>query len=168
MGHSMGGAIAWEVAAARPDLPSAIVLVDPIPIVPAPALSQQRAELVTSLCGPDFADAFRDFAETRMFRPTDDPGVRARILDEMCATPQQVLAPIFASISEWSGEDLADRVAVPVLLITAGDGLPADMARTRALVAQLELGRTVGTGHFPHVFAPEQVNAMIDQFLAKH
>src|SRR5690348_6876673 len=32
VGHSMGGAVALEVAAARPELPSAIVLLDPIPI----------------------------------------------------------------------------------------------------------------------------------------
>jgi pimeloyl-ACP methyl ester carboxylesterase len=67
-----------------------------------------------------------------------------------------------------SGETIADRVRVPVLLITAGDGLPADMARTRELIARLELARTVGTGHFAHVFAPEQVNAMIDKFLTVH
>jgi hypothetical protein len=40
------------------------------------------------------------------------------------------------------------------------------MTRTRELVAGLELGRTVGAGHFVHVFSPAQVNAMIDRFLA--
>lgn len=166
VGHSMGGAIAFEIAAARPDLPSAIVLLDPIPIVPLPALGEQRAPLVSALAGPDYANALRAFAEARMFRPTEDPELRARIVEDMCATPQHVLVPTFASISEWSGEHVADQVRVPVLLITAGDGLPADMARTRELVPGLELGRTVGAGHFAHVFAPAQVNAMIDQFVA--
>jgi pimeloyl-ACP methyl ester carboxylesterase len=101
-----------------------------------------------------------------MFRPTDDPDLRARIIDDMCATPQHVLAPTFANLSEWSGEQLANRVNIPVLLITAGDGLPADMARTRELLPHLELGRTVGVGHFAHAVAPDQINAMIDCFLA--
>ena len=166
IGHSMGGAIAFEIAAARPELPSAIVLLDPIPIVPLPALREQRAALVSALEGPDYVDAFRGFANSRMFRPTDDPELRARLIDEMCATPQHVLVPLFASINEWTGEPLAGRVRCPVLLITAGDGLPADLVRTRELVAGLELGRTVGTGHFAHVFAPAQVNAMIERFLA--
>jgi pimeloyl-ACP methyl ester carboxylesterase len=166
VGHSMAGAVALEVAAARPELPSAIVLLDPIPIVPLPALQAQRGQLAAALAGPAYREAFRGFAEERMFRATDDPELRARIVDEMCATPQHVLAPTFANLSEWSGEPLADRVRVPVLLITAGDGLPADMPRTRELLPQLELGRTVGVGHFAHAIAPDQVNAMIDRFLA--
>ena len=60
--------------------------------------------------------------------------MRARIVDDMCATPQDVLVATFASISDWSGEQIADRVRAPVLLITAGDGIPADLARTRELL----------------------------------
>ncbi len=166
VGHSMGGAVAFEVAAAQPKLASAVVLVDPIPIVPLPALRDQRAALLAALEGPSYADAFRAFAETRMFRPTDDTKIRASVLDDMCATPQHVLVSTFASVNEWSGERLAPQVQCPVLLISAGDGLPADLARTRELVARLELGRTVCAGHFGHLLAPAQVNAMIDQFLA--
>jgi pimeloyl-ACP methyl ester carboxylesterase len=165
VGHSMAGAVVLELAAARPELPSAIVLLDPIPIVPLPALQAQRAQLAEALAGPAYRDAFRGFAEARMFRPTDDPELRAHIVDEMCATPQHVLAPTFNSLSQWSGEDVASRVSIPVLLITAGDGLPADMARTRELLPQLELGRTVGVGHFAHAIAPDQINAMIARFL---
>jgi len=165
VGHSMAAAVALEVAAARPELPSAVVLLDPIPIVPLPALHAQRAQLADALTGPAYREAFRGFAESLMFRPTDDPELRARIVDEMCSTPQRVLAQIFASINRWSGEDIAARVDIPVLMITAGDGLPADIARTRELLPQLELGRTVGAGHFAHAIAPDQVNAMIAQFM---
>jgi hypothetical protein len=52
-----------------------------------------------------------------------------------------------------------------VLLITYGDGLPVDIARTTELFPQLELGRTVGAGHFAHAIAADQVNAMIARFL---
>jgi pimeloyl-ACP methyl ester carboxylesterase len=166
VGHSTGAAIAFELAAARPELPAAIVLLDPIPIVPLPALREQRAALLPALAAPDYRNALRSFAESRMFRPTDEATARARIVDQMCATPQQVLVATFASLSDWSGEHLAHRIQCPVLLITAGDGLPADLARTRELIPALELGRTVGAGHFAHVFTPQQVNAMIDRFLA--
>ena len=165
VGHSMSGAVALEVAAAHPELPSSIVLLDPIPIVPLPALQAQRAHLVEALDGPAYREALRGFAEARMFRPTDDPELRARIIDEMCATPQHVLVPTFKSLSHWNGEEIASRVSIPVLLITAGDGLPADIARTRELLPQLELGRTVGVGHFAHAIAPDQINAMIARFL---
>jgi len=165
VGHSMAGAVVLEVAAAHPELASAIVLLDPIPIVPIPALQAQRAQLVESLAGSAYREAFKGFAEARMFRPTDDPERRADIIDVMCATPQHVLVPTFNSLNRWSGEDIAGRVSIPVLLITAGDGLPADMARTRELLPQVELGRTVGVGHFAHAIAPDQVNAMIARFL---
>ena len=165
VGHSMSGAVALEVAAVRPQLPTAIVLLDPIPIVPLAALHAQRAQLADALAGPAYREAFRGFAEARMFRPSDDPELRARIVEDMCATPQHVLAPTFASLSQWSGEDIAGGLSVPTLLITAGDGLPADMARTRELLPELELGRTVGVGHFAHAIAPDQINAMIDRFL---
>jgi pimeloyl-ACP methyl ester carboxylesterase len=162
----MGAAIALEMAATQPERASALVLVDPIPIVPLPALADQRAGLLAALEGPGYAAAFRAFAETRMFQPTDDPAIRARIVEDMCAIPQPLLASAFASINHWSGERLAHQLRCPVLLITAGDGLPADLARTRELIIGLEHGRTVGAGHFAHVFAPTQVNAMIEQFLA--
>lgn len=166
VGHSMGGAIAFEIAAARPDMVSAIVLLDPIPIVPLRSLREQRAPLLSALAGPDYRDAFRGFVESRMFRPTDDPTIRARIVDDMCATPQHVLEPTFADLTDWTGERLAHQVHCPVLFITAGDGMPADMARTRELLPGMELGRTVGCGHFVHLFSPEQVDAMIDRFIA--
>jgi len=82
VGHSLAGAVALEVAAARPELPSAIVLLDPIPIVPLPALADQRAQMAERLAGPGYRDAFRGFAEGFMFRPTDEPELRARIVDE--------------------------------------------------------------------------------------
>jgi pimeloyl-ACP methyl ester carboxylesterase len=101
-----------------------------------------------------------------MFRPTDDPKLRARVIDDICAIPQHVLVPTFASLDRWNGEHLAGRINIPLLLITAGDGLPADLARTQQLLPQLELGRTVGAGHFAHAVAPDQINAMITHFLA--
>ncbi|MBK5198896.1 MAG: alpha/beta hydrolase, partial [Methyloceanibacter sp.] len=42
----------------------------------------------------------------------------------------------------------------------------ADIARLRELVPQLRFGHVVGSGHFCQLEVPEQVNAMIDRFLA--
>lgn len=165
VGHSMGGACAIEVAAARPELSSAIVLVDPIPVVPLPGRREQMAPLVAAVDGDGYPQAFRAFAESRMFLPTDDADLRLRVVDEMCATSQPVLAATLASIMIWTGEVTAERIHVPVLLITAGDGVPSDVARLRDVLPKLELGRTIGAGHFAHLIAVDQVNAMIDRFL---
>ena len=165
VGHSMAGCVALEVAAARPELASALVLLDPLPIIPVPSVQEGQAALAGALEGPHYREAFRGFAESLMFVEADAPDSRARIVDDMIATPQHVLAPTFRSLSRWSGEAVVSRVDVPVLLVQMGD-LPQDMERLRELMPQLQAGRTVGSGHFGHVFVPQQVNAMIDRFLA--
>jgi pimeloyl-ACP methyl ester carboxylesterase len=166
VGHSMAGCIALEVAAARPELVSALVLLDSLPIIPVPMVHEGQAKMARALEGPAYRDAFRGFAENLLFVATDPGDVRDRIIEDMLATPQHVLARTFKSLSEWSGEEIAGRIQAPVLLVQMGDGLQQDVPRLRQLMPRLELGRTVGSGHFGHVVVPEQVNAMIDRFLA--
>ena len=88
----MAGAIAVEVAAAHPELPSAIVLLDPIPIAPLQEFRERMGPFVHALNGPGFREALRGFAESRMFTPADDPDLRARVVDQMCAVPQHSAA----------------------------------------------------------------------------
>jgi hypothetical protein len=40
------------------------------------------------------------------------------------------------------------------------------MNRVRELIPQMLYGQTVGSGHFCQLEVPEQVNAMIDRYLA--
>ena len=165
VGHSMGGAVAVEVAARHPELACAVVLLDPIPIVANAGWRDAMGPFVEVLRGPGYRQALQGFAEARMFRPTDDPELRERIVDDMISSPQHVVAATLASILGWQGDAVVRRVEVPMLLVSAGDGMPADLVRTREIMPTLELGRTVGSGHFAHVFVPQQVNAMIERFL---
>ena len=41
----------------------------------------------------------------------------------------------------------------------------SDALRLRAIKPDLEVGITVGAGHFHQIEVPEQVNAMIERFL---
>jgi pimeloyl-ACP methyl ester carboxylesterase len=166
VGHSMAAGIAVEIAARRADLPSAIVLLDPVPIVATPVFRERLTQLAHALKGPNYREAIRGFAERLMFRPTDDADLRVAVVDDICAQPQHVVASTIASILAWNGKFVAAKVRVPVLLISAGDGMPTDVARTREILPDLELGRTVGAGHFAHLIVADQVNAMIDRFLA--
>ena len=166
VGHSMGGGIAVEVAAAQPDLARALVLLDPIPIAAAPMFVERMGGFVSVLDGPGYRDAVRGFAEQLMFRASDDAGVRERLLADMAAAPQHVIASTMASCAHWDGRGAAARVDVPVLLIQTGNGPPTDMAAVTQLVRTLEVGHTVGAGHFAHLLVPEQVNAMIERFLS--
>lgn len=165
VGHSMGGGVAVELAAAHPDLPLALVLLDPIPIVAAPRYVERMGGFVPVLRGPGYRDAVRGFAEQLMFRPTDDATLREQLLTDMAAAPQHVIASSMASCAQWDGRAAAARVEVPVLVVQTGNGPPTDMAALAETVRNLEVGHTVGAGHFAHLLVPEQVNAMIDRFL---
>ena len=58
------------------------------------------------------------------------------------------------------------RCAVPILLLRAALGANTDALRLREIKPDLEVGITVGAGHFHQLEVPEQVNAMIERFLA--
>lgn len=61
----------------------------------------------------------------------------------------------------------AGRVVAPALYIAADEPSPrCDMARLRELLPRLQLGQIVGSGHFCQLDVPEQVQPMIDRFLA--
>ncbi len=68
-------------------------------------------------------------------------------------------------MGEWDGEAAARACTVPVLHIGAEDPIN-DAAALRALNPQIRTGQTVGAGHFNQLEVPEQVNAMIERFLA--
>ncbi|HEU0115710.1 MAG TPA: alpha/beta hydrolase [Thermomicrobiales bacterium] len=165
VGHSMGGNIALELAARHPDLPAAIVMLD-LAIVPPAGLIDAVRSLCESLQGPDYCEAQRQFMGDYTFLPTDDPGDKARILDVMSSAPQHVMANALEHhILRWDGAAAATACTVPALYIGAAAPL-ADVARFRALCPHLVVGQTVGAGHFHNQLVPEQVNAMIERFLA--
>jgi pimeloyl-ACP methyl ester carboxylesterase len=167
VGHSMGGAIALELAAAHPDLVESVVLLDPTPIVALPLFAERMGAFVDALRGPAYEQVLRGFAEAMMFLPTDDARIRAQLVDDIAASPQHVAVATMSSVATWRGEDVVPAVRARVLLVSAGDGMPSDLSKTRELLPDLELGRTVGAGHFAHVMVPSQVNAMIDRFLSR-
>jgi pimeloyl-ACP methyl ester carboxylesterase len=43
---------------------------------------------------------------------------------------------------------------------------PSDMSRFHEMFPDILYGKTVGSGHFCQLEVPEQINAMIDRFLA--
>jgi pimeloyl-ACP methyl ester carboxylesterase len=165
VGHSMGGNVALELAARYPELPAAIVMVDSAILPPAGLVDALRS-LAESLHRPEYREAQRAFMGDFTFLPTDNPQDKARIIDLMSSAPQHVMAnSLEHHILRWDGAAAAAACTVPALYIGAAT-LVADVARFRELCPQLVVGQTVGAGHFNNQLVPEQVNAMIDRFLA--
>jgi len=163
IGHSMGGVIALELALRFPDVPAAIVTLDS-PLVPLQALVEAVAPLRKALRGPGYREAQRQFVADLLFIPADDAARKARIVDAMSAAPQHVMASAFENTLSESTAAIA-ACKVPLLVLLAAEPL-SDVSRLRQVCPRVVIGQTVGAGHFHQLEVPEQVNAMIERFLA--
>ncbi|MGI8552787.1 MAG: alpha/beta fold hydrolase [Dehalococcoidia bacterium] len=166
IGHSMGGVIAFELAARHPDLPAAVVAVDS-PIIPGQALRDGIAQLVQGLKSPNYREVSQDFVANVLFIPTDDPALKARVVEGMSSAPQHVMASAMEQIFACDTPASTAAVKVPALLLNAeGPGWPlAGVARIKEVNPNVVVGQTVGAGHFHQLIVPDQVTAMVDRFL---
>lgn len=166
IGHSMGGIVAFDIVRRRPEAASAIVMLDAAIVLPQAARAAIPAFLV-ALEGEDYQLALRNFVNTSLLIPSDNPTRSIQIVDSMCRTAQHVIVSAFAGLRDYDPDVDAGRMTLPSLYIAADEtSARTDMERTRQLIPNLQYGQTVGSGHFCQIEVPEQVNAMIDRFLA--
>jgi pimeloyl-ACP methyl ester carboxylesterase len=165
VGHSMGGAIAVELAASRPDVVRAAVALDS-PFIEGGSLQPLMEDFIASLRGPDFHAALKGMIDASMFGPHDEPALTAEIAAVMAGASQDVATGAFESILSWDGEGRLRSCTVPVLTVAAAPGGYADASRLLGDCPHLTTGQTVGAGHFIQLFAADQVNAMLARFLA--
>jgi pimeloyl-ACP methyl ester carboxylesterase len=163
VGHSLGGMIAVELGARYPTLPGALVLVDPGPIDPLPETVEFFSGFAEQLEGPDGEEVRRTYVHDMGAR---DEELARWIVDLMCAAPLRAAAAVIRGVAEWNGREPLARCTAPVLLIRSSLGADPDAVRLCRIKPDLEVGITVGAGHFHQIEAPEQVNAMIERFLA--
>lgn len=162
VGHSMGGAVALELAVRYPDLPAAIVILDNT-VIPPPDRRARMEELARALAGPDYRDAMRRALEGGFFSRWDDPGRKARIEEAMMSAPQHVIAGAWDGILQWDGAAAIAGCTVPALYV-AGSEVRTELGRMLELCPQLITAQVAGAGHFMQLEVPDQVNAMLDRF----
>ena len=164
VGHSLGGMIGIELAARHPSLPRAIVAVDPGPIAILPESRAVFEEFIAALEGPD-ATAVREAFVDDMFVAGDDAERRRRITDTMCSVPLSIAVPVLRGALEWNGVGALRLGTAPLLVLLSGTGGSNDPARLLALKSTVQIGVTVGAGHFNQLEVPEQVTPMIARFV---
>ncbi len=112
-----------------------------------------------------FREQVRGYARAQMIDPSDDSEVAGRLVERSAGVPKEVYIPGVKSVVGVDVRASALAVTVPTLFI--GSSLPwIDLGRVHELRPDWFLGRTVGAGHFHHLLVPDQVNGMIDRFLA--
>ena len=161
VGHSLG-ALVGLVCAARPEAIRALVMVDPAPITNEPV----KAFLLDSVdaVAADSDRSWRTAFVKGMFLPTD-AARREAIIEALPATAPGIAAAVLRAMCEFDGAAMLGSATVPVLSI--GSAGPANSATDlRQACPAITIGQTVGSGHFIQLEVPDQVNAMIERFLA--
>jgi pimeloyl-ACP methyl ester carboxylesterase len=166
VGHSLGGVSALKLAA-EPGFASALVLLDSTIELPDEVEEQLEAfvEGLERSSDEEFQEQVRQYARAQMIDPSDDAEEAGRLIERSANVPKDVYVAGVKSIIGVDVRALALSVTVPTLFI--GSSLPwLDLGRVHTLRPDWFLGRTVGAGHFHHLLVPDQVNAMVDRFLA--
>jgi pimeloyl-ACP methyl ester carboxylesterase len=165
IGHSMGGIVAFDLASRYPDIPAAVAMLDAAIVLPQEA-RDAMPDFLSKLGGPDYKRVMREYVAKSLFIPSDDAPRREKILSAMTSAPQYVAVSSFEALRDYDAAKTA-QVTAPSLYIAANEpNRRSDMNRVRALLPNLFFGQTVGSGHFCQLEVPDQVNAMIDRFLA--
>jgi len=163
IGHSLGGAVALQLAADHPGVARAVVLDDPAPVTDNRAGFQQMLDGFVS----HGVDATRRRAFRNFFLAGFDEALLAEICDRAAQTPDRVFTSEIESLRDWDGAAAAARCTVPLLHIAAAQPTCPPAALVAA-APHTVTGQTVGAGHFNMLEVPDQVNAMIEQFLRRY
>ncbi len=161
--HSLGSMVSLALAEQAPELVSAQIMVDPPPLSKA-VWKDFSASLLTGFEGPEPGESRRKFVE-QMFLATDDAERRVRIVQAMCAAPDDVAIATTKAMAAFDPGAALRDAAVPVLVIASA--VPTNStAYLQEINPAVITGQTVGAGHFLQLEVPDQVNLMIERFLA--
>lgn len=161
-GHSFGGRLAVEVAAAYPSRIAGIALLDPVILFPEPVRRQALTGLVPALASEHWREALEEYF-SRLLSPYDPPELKSRVLMELGQVSPEFAAGIMRKGMDTDGSESLAQVRCPTLLVTAG--APVDIERLRGLQPETLVGKVIGSGHWLTLTVPDQVNAMLDRFL---
>ena len=161
IGHSLGGVVSLATAAAHPSLIGGVVMVDPAPIIVSDTMRSLFASVGKLVATEDGRKQFVG----GMFAPMDDSVRRQQIIDGMSSMPDDVAVAAIEGLVDFDGPAALRAVsALPVATIGSISPLNTQ-AEFREHNPNMLVAQTLGAGHFNQLEVPDQVNAMIEDFL---
>jgi pimeloyl-ACP methyl ester carboxylesterase len=174
IGHSLGGAVVLELCGRHPDLASGMIMIDSI-VLPPPALREAREvrQLIDGIGGPDYLAVSKANA-WEIGCDYDDPARRQAIYETYILppcekTPQHVAYSVISGLLNYDSVPAAEACTVPMAYICADVPLinmARDLEHLQKLCPQLTIAKTLLAGHFNTIEVADQVNPMIERFLA--
>jgi pimeloyl-ACP methyl ester carboxylesterase len=164
VGHSLGGGVVLHLAVAHPELVRGVVLLDS-GVRRTTARREELQPFYDTLGGPDHAERVRAFVRERLFEETDGEAVFEAVASVMAAVPARIFLAMGAGVVGYDSWTVALACRVPALLVMAARPF-VDLGALHELPDVWQYGWAVGAGHFLQMVVPEQVNPMIDRFLA--
>ena len=162
-GHSMGGAVALQVASTRPDLVRGIAMLDGAVLFPEPLRQAALANLIPALATERWMDALRGYFNDRILDPQDPNELTARVMAGLGRARPEFARTFFSSVFASDYADELKNATCPLLYIHAK--APSDLQRLRVLRPDAMVGQVVGSGHYLMLSVPDQVNTMLDHFV---
>ena len=175
IGHSFGGAVVLELCGRYPELASGMVMIDSIVMAPAALRdSPDLQRLLDGIGGPNYLAVSRANA-WEIGCDFDDPA-RRRMIYETFVLPPCEKIPQHAAYStiknfalNYDPTQAAQACKIPMAYISADVpmvNMARDLDRLREICPQMAFGQTLLAGHFNTIEVADQVNAMLDRFLA--
>lgn len=165
IGHAGGGPTALEFARSYPQLTRALVMVDstiaPQARIrdPSDPAGRAFAAILDRLSGEDGPEQLEQIYSS-FFGPNAGH-IGRQALAEALETPIDVAISEMRSLT-INTTAIARRLEQPVLWISVN---AADQSSLSRVFSNVQFGQTVGSGHFPHLEVPLQINAMIERFV---
>ncbi len=167
VGLSIGGMIGQGIAARRPDLLRALVLMDTAAKIGTPALWDDRIATVRSKGLSAMSDGIMQRWFSDAFR-ADAPRL-APWVNMLTRTPAEGYAGCSAAISGADLTETTKQITLPVMAIGGSEdgSTPPDVVRATADLCGAPFHLIEGAGHIPCVEAPEETAALIADFLER-
>lgn len=172
VGHSMGGMIAFEMAAIRPELVKSLIIINSGPEFLLGKDKKSGAGLFdrTALLRAVGMRGMGTLMGRMLFPKSEQAHLRKRIAKAWAENDREAYLSSWQALQGWSVMGKIGQITCPTLFVAADRDYtpPAFKAAYLPLMQHAELVVIKDSRHFTPLDQPEQLNRVIDSFLSQH